>query len=89
MKRKIATRFFLTKCLPKMSEAAVEAHILKHFPHVDDVYVRKNSMKYPEYSSFIFIINSEEELDIEEFEQFDWPGEIRCFFAPRERHYRY
>ena len=83
MKRNIATRFLLTKAKPSMTENAVEKYILENF-EVDEVYVRKNQMKYPKYSSFIFIINSEEELDIGEFEQHQWPGLLRCFFAPRE-----
>ena len=40
MKRKIATRFLLTKAKPSMSEEAVERYILENFD-VDEVYVRK------------------------------------------------
>ena len=84
MKRKIATRFLLTKAKPSMSEEAVERYILENFD-VDEVYVRKNQMKYDNYSSFIFIINSEDELDIDEFEGHQWPGLLRCFFAPNKK----
>ena len=84
MKIKIATRFLLTKVNPKMTEKSVEAYILRNF-EVNEVYVRKNPMRFPNYCSFIFITNSEEEMDIDEFEQHQWPGEIKCFFAPREK----
>ena len=84
MKRKIATRFLLTKAKPSMSEEAVERYILENFD-VDEVYVRKKQMKYDNYSSFIFIINSEEELDIDEFEGHQWPGLLKCFFAPNKK----
>ena len=40
MKRKISTRFLLTKAKPSMSEEAVEHYILRNFD-VDYVYVRK------------------------------------------------
>ena len=40
MKRKIATRFLLTKAKPNLSEDAVEKYILENFD-VDEVYVRK------------------------------------------------
>ena len=84
MKRKIATRFLLTKAKPSLSEDAVEKYILENFD-VDEVYVRKNHMKFSNYSSFIFIINSDEELNIREFEEHQWPGLLRCFFAPRDQ----
>ena len=88
MKRKIATRFLLTKAKPSMSEEAVERYILLHFD-VDEVYVRKNQMKFDNYSSFIFIINSDNELDIDEFEGHQWPGLLKCFFAPNKKNSRY
>ena len=43
MKRKIATRFLLTKAKPSLSEDAVEKYVLENFD-VDEVYVRKNHM---------------------------------------------
>ena len=87
MKRKVATRFLLTKAKPSMSEEAVECYILENFD-VDEVYVRKNAMKHPNYSSFIFIVNSDEELDTDEFEEHEWPGLLKCFFAPNEQNRR-
>ena len=87
MKRKIATRFLLSKCHPRMTIGSVEKHLREHFD-IDDVYVRRNPDRHDWYSSFIFILNSDEELDIREFERHKWPGEIRCFFAPRDRHAR-
>ena len=87
MKRKIATRFLLTRAKPNMTIEAVELYILENFD-VDEVYVRKNPMKYNNHSSFIFITNSDEELDVDDFEDHRWPGEIQCFFAPNERNRR-
>ena len=87
MKRKRATRFLLTKVNPDLTENSVEAYILNNFD-IDEVYVRKNPMRFPQYASFIFITNSDEELDIGEFENHEWPGAIRCFFAPREQNNR-
>ena len=46
-------------------------------------------MRHDWYSSFIFILNSDEELDIRELERLNWPGEIQCFFAPRDRQARH
>ena len=71
-----------------MTEETVECYILENFD-VDEVYVRKNPMKYDNYSSFIFIINSEEELDIREFEEHSWPGLLKCFFAPKGKNRGY
>ena len=88
MKRKISTRFLLTRAKPNMSVKSVELYILENFD-VDEVYVRKNAMKHSNHSTFIFIINSEDELDTDEFKDHDWPGEIRCFFAPNERNKGY
>ena len=88
MKRKIATRFLLTKVKPHLSEKSVEAYILNNFD-INEVYVRKNPMKFPHYCSFIFITNSDDEIDIDYFEQHNWPGEIKCFFAPREQNNGY
>ena len=67
-----------------MSEEAVEQYILENFD-IDEVYVRKNQMKYDSYSSFIFIVNSDEELDTDEFEEHEWPGLLKCFFAPNKQ----
>ena len=88
MKRKIATRFLLTKAHPRMTIGSVEKHLRQHF-QVGEVYIRQNPINHTYYSSFIMIINSDEELNLEEFEQHKWPGEIRCYFAPRDRHTRY
>ena len=88
MKRQISTRFLLTKAKPSMSEEAVEQYILKNFD-VDFVYVRKNPMKFENYSSFIFIINSDEELNIRDFEHHAWPGLLKCFFAPNSKNKGY
>ena len=88
MSRKIATRFLLTKAHPRMTIGSVEKHLRQHF-QVGEVYIRQNSINHTFYSSFIMIINSDEELNLEEFVQHKWPGEIRCYFAPRDRHARY
>ena len=84
MERKIATRFLLTRAKPSMTKESVEHYILLNFD-INEVYVRKCK----NHSNFIFITNSDEELDTEEFEHHEWPGEIRCFFAPNERNRGY
>ena len=85
MNKKISTRFLLTKCHPTMTIGSVEKHIRKHFD-IGDIYIRRNPDRHDNYSSFILIISSEEELDIKKFEHHNWPGLIRCFFSPRDRH---
>ena len=84
IKKEITTRFLITRAKPSMTKESVERYILLNFD-IDAVYVRKCK----NLSNFIFIINSEEELDKDEFEQHQWPGEIRCFFAPNERNRGY
>ena len=79
MKRNIASRFLLTSAKPSMSVEAVELYILENFS-IGEVYVRKNAMKYTNRSSFIFIINSTEELDTDELEDHEWPWRIQCFW---------
>ena len=87
MKRKISTRFLLTKAHHRMTVANVEKHLRNNFV-VGDVHIRQNPRNHDFYSSFIIIINSDEELDIRNFEEHDWPGDIRCYFAPRDRNPR-
>ena len=82
MKRKIATRFLLTKAKPIMLEEAVECYILNE---IEVCSVWTNPMKYDNYSSFIFIVNSDEELDTCDFEDHEWPGLLKCFFAPNRK----
>ena len=84
IKKQITSRFLLTRANPNMTKESVERYILLNFD-IDSVYVRKCK----NHSNFIFIINSDEELDTEEFEHHEWPGEIRCFFAPNERNRGY
>ena len=84
IKKEITTRFLITRAKPSMTKESVERYILLNF-NIDAVYVRKCK----NLSNFIFIINSEEELDKDEFEHHEWPGEIRCFFAPNERNRGY
>ena len=84
IKKQITTRFLLTRANPSMTKESVERYILLNFD-IDSVYVRKCK----NHSNFIFILNSDEELDKEEFEHHEWPGEIRCFFAPNERNRGY
>ena len=89
MTRKVATRFLLSKCHPDMTEGSVKRHVFKNFPIVSEVYVRKLTMRHDDYSSFVFIVNTDEELDVEIFTKHKWPGLIKCFFSPREQFRRY
>ena len=84
IKKQITSRFLLTRANPNMTKESVERYILLNFD-IDSVYVRKCK----NHSNFIFIINSDEELDTEEFEHHEWPREILCFFAPNERNRGY
>ena len=89
MSRKVSTRFFLTMCQTDMNEQNVKKYIKDNFPNVLDVFARKLLMNHTDYSSFIFFTNTNEEVDIEEFQQHKWPGVIKCFFAPRDKNRRY
>ena len=54
------------------------------------LYVRKNKMeKDKNYSTFVFIVSSDEELDIRAVVDHDWIGQICCFFSPNDRGRRY
>ena len=44
--------------------------------------------KHNHYSTFMVIITTEEPFDVEIIENYDWPGEIRCFFAPNSERLR-
>ena len=82
-KLKIKTRFVLTKVVPDTTEEEIELDLLDWFEEFEEVYVRKNLMKkHTRYATFVVIITSENELDLETIENFKWPGEVRCFFAP-------
>ena len=89
MSRKVATRFLLSKCHPDMTDGSVKRHLFENFPIVSEVYVRKLAMKHDYYSSFIFIVNTDKEVDVEIFKKHKWPGLIRCLFSPREQYRRY
>ena len=90
MKDVIATRFVLTKVTPEMTEDDVECYLLEHFDVINEVYVRKNPMKkHNHYCTFVFIINSDEEIDIGEVVNHEWPGKVTCFFTPNEYRGRY
>ena len=85
MEKIIATRFVLTKVSPHMTPEDIEYYLLENFEEIKDVYVRKNQMvKHNHYCTFVFIVNSHEELDIDYILNWDWPENITCFFAPNE-----
>ena len=69
--------------MPDTTEEEIELDLLDWFEEFEEVYVRKNPMKkHTRYATFVVIITSENELDLETIENFKWPGEVRCFFAP-------
>ena len=71
-----------------MTIGSVEKYFRNNF-QVGQVYIRRNPDKHDNYSRFIIIINSDEELNIREFEWHKWPGKIRCYFAPKDRYARH
>ena len=63
--------------------------LLDFFEEFEEVYVRKTQMKkHTRYANFVFIVTSENELDIEAIENAEWPGAVRCFFAPLDGRYK-
>lgn len=87
-KPKVKTRFILTKLEPESTEEEVELDLLDFFEDFEEVYVRKAEMKkHSRYSTSVFIVTSENELDIQAIENAQWPGQIRCFFAPNHQRY--
>ena len=88
-KNLISTRFVLTKVEPDQTVEDVELYLLKIFEEISDVYVRKNPMAHDKYATFIFIIHSENEIDVEMIEDHNWPGSVKCFFSPNERRRRF
>ena len=87
-KKIFSTRFVLTKVDPDLTVEDIEYYILNNFDEIADVYVRKNPMSHDKYATFIFIIHSENEIDIERVEDHHWPGCVRCFFSQNERRRR-
>ena len=90
MKEIVATRFVLTKVMPEMAEEDVERYLLENFDEIKEVYIRKNDMrKHNYYSTFVFIVNSQEEIEIDEIVNHNWPGKVMCFFTPNDNRRRY
>ena len=90
MKEKIATRFVLTKVDVNEQEDYVEEYLLENFDEINEVHVRKNEMRrHNHYASFVFIVYSEEEIDIDMILNHDWPGKILCFHSPNVYKPRY
>ena len=88
-KAKVKTRFVLTLCDPETTEEDIELELLKWFEEFEHVFVRKNEMKkHNSYATFVFIVTSENELDIKMIEDSDWLRDVRCFFAPNNERYR-
>ena len=85
-KTKVKTRFVLTKLDPESTREQVQLELLDFFEDFEEVYVRKVPMqRHSRYSTFVFIVTSENELNIRAIENADWPGEVRCFFAPNNQ----
>ena len=87
-KRPVGTRFVLTNVRPDLTEEDVEEHLFKYFNWLHNVYVRRCQLKHDKFASFILIIYDDDEIDPAIFEEFKWPGRIKCFFAPNNRRYR-
>ena len=82
-KEPIKYRFVLTIVPVEFAEEDIEQYLLSEFDEIVDVYIRKNEMKkHSDYASFVVFINCEEKLDVRAMEEHEWPGKIRCFFAP-------
>ena len=80
----------LTKVAPELTAEDVEYYILEIFEEINDVYVRKKSMKnHINYATFVFIINSCEEVDVDRMKKHNWPGSVMCFLSPYEHRARF
>ena len=84
-KRLVGTRFALTNVQIDLIDEDIECYLLENFDCVNEIYVRKCPPKHDKYACFVFIVYAEEEVDAEIFENHDWPGRVRCFFAPNNR----
>ena len=89
MEAKVAYRFVLTKLHPLMDADDIEKYLFDNFKAIKDLYVRKCKMTHDDYSTFIFIVNSNEHFHKDEVVHFDWPGKITCFFSPNDNRRRY
>ena len=76
-------------CDPEMEEENVTKYVSDNFPGTGEIYARKLQMSHDEYSSFIFFTKTSNEVNIADFQQHKWPGVIKCFFAPRDRKWRF
>ena len=52
-----------------MHEENVKKYVRDNFPNVSEIYARKLTMNHGDYSSFIFITNTSEEVNVDVFEQ--------------------
>ena len=83
-KSQSGTRFALTNARIDLIDEDVELYLLENFLY-DNIYVRKCLLKNDKYASFIFIIYSDEEVDRKIFTGHNWPGRVKCYFAPNDK----
>ena len=88
-KKEIGTRFTLTNLHIDLMDTDIMCYILEHFKSVINVYVRKCGLKNDRVASFVFIVYTEDEVDPKTFVNHNWPGRIRCFFAPDRKRSNY
>ena len=73
-------KVFITRVNPETTSDQMELFLLENFPSLDRVVIRKQPMHHSRnYQSFVIILVSKKVLDICEFENYDWPDDIKCF----------
>ena len=79
-------RLFLTKVSPEISKKELEAYFLKKFRYLEKVIIRKNPMhRHSYYASFVVLVISQEDIELDDFQDHDWPDDVRCFPAIRRQ----
>ena len=81
-KRPETFKLFITLVDPDTTPEAMENSLLHYFPSLERVVVRKHRMlRFTSYCSFSIFANAKSgsNLKMDDFVNFDWPDDIRCY----------
>lgn len=81
-KRPNEMKLFITRVKPDTTNKELQMFILKNFTDVINVIARKTTMyKNNHYASFVTTVvsKSDIQLEFEDFQDFEWPDDIRVF----------
>ena len=73
-------KVFITRVNPEATPEDMEHFLLENFQSLEKVIIRQQPMHHTRhYQSFVIILISKKALNICDFENYDWPDDIKCF----------